>query len=56
MGVYKSIIAKYDERKDSVVGKVSRSEFYDEARGAYAIIATSEKALYANILLQKGVL
>ena len=54
--VYKSIIAKYDERKDSVVGKISRSAFYDEARGAYAIIATSEKALYANILLQKGVL
>ena len=54
--VYKTIIAKHDERKDSVVGTVSRSAFYDEARAAYAIIATSEKALYANILLQKGVL
>ena len=53
---YKAIIAKHDERKDSVVGTVSRSEFYDEARKAYAIIATSEKALYANVLLQKGVL
>ena len=52
----KAIIAKHDERKDSVVGTVSRSEFYDEARKAYAIIATSEKALYANVLLQKGVL
>ena len=54
--VYKTIIAKHDERKGSVVGTVSRSAFYDEARAAYAIIATSEKALYANILLQKGVL
>ena len=54
--VYKEIIAKYDDRGDSTVGEVSRSDFYDEARGAYAIIATSEKALYANIMLQKGVI
>jgi L-fucose mutarotase len=53
---YKEIISKYDERKSAVVGTVSRSEFYDEAREAYAIIATSEKALYANVMLQKGVL
>ena len=53
---YKEIIAKEDERADAAVGTVSRSEFYDLARGAYAIIATSEKALYANIMLQKGVL
>ena len=53
---YKEIISKYDERKESVFGTVSRSDFYDEARNAYAIIATSEKALYANIMLQKGVL
>ncbi len=54
--VYKTTIAKYDERKDTVVETVSRSEFYDEARKSYAIIATSEKALYANIILRKGVL
>lgn len=54
--VYKEIIAKYDDRKDSVVQTVSRSDFYDEAANAYAIIATSERALYANIMLQKGVL
>ena len=30
-------------------------KFYDEAKTAYAIIATSEKALYANVMLQKGV-
>ena len=54
--VYKEIIAKYDDRGDSTVGEVSRSDFYDEARGAYAIIAPGEKALYANIMLQKGVI
>ena len=30
--------------------------FYEEAKKAYAIIATGEKALYANLILQKGVI
>lgn len=34
---------------------IDRFAFYDRARKAYAVIATSEKALYANILLKKGV-
>ena len=29
--------------------------FMKEAKKAYAIIATSESALYANVMLQKGV-
>ena len=37
------------------IGRMERFAFYGEARKAYAIIATSEKALYANIMLQKGV-
>lgn len=52
---YKEIVAKHDERGASCVGNIERFSFYDEARTAYAIIATSEKALYANIMLQKGV-
>ena len=53
---YKSIVAKYDERGEAAVGAYERFEFYDEAKKAYAIIATSESALYANIILQKGVI
>ena len=52
---YKEIISKYDERGEEAVGNIERFKFYDEAKTAYAIIATSEKALYANIMLQKGV-
>lgn len=52
---YKEIIARYDERGDAVVGNIERFEFYKEAKEVYAIIATGEKALYANIMLQKGV-
>lgn len=53
---YKDIIRKYDSRGDAVVGTIDRFDFYDEAKKAYAIIATSEKAIYANIMLQKGVI
>lgn len=52
---YKEIIAKHDERGEKVVGNIERFKFYEEAKTAYAIIATSEKALYANVMLQKGV-
>lgn len=34
---------------------VERFEFYERAKNAYAVIATSEAALYANIILKKGV-
>ena len=52
---YKKIIAQYDERGAEAVQEVERFAFYDEARTVYAVIATSEMALYANIMLQKGV-
>lgn len=54
--VYKEIISKHDERGEKTVGNIERFDFYDEAKKAYAVIATSEKALYANIMLQKGVI
>jgi len=34
---------------------IDRYAFYDRAQKAYAVVATGEKALYANILLKKGV-
>lgn len=52
---YKKIVAKYDERGEKAIGNIERFAFYEEAKTAYAIIATSEAALYANIMLQKGV-
>ena len=52
---YKEIISKFDERGEKAIGQTERFAFYDEAKTAYAIIATGESALYANIMLQKGV-
>ena len=37
------------------IGHIERFKFYDTAKRAYAIVATGETALYANIILQKGV-
>ena len=35
---------------------IERFAFYERARKAYAVLATSEMALYANIILKKGVI
>jgi len=35
---------------------IERFAFYERARKAYAIVATGEAALYANIILKKGVI
>ena len=53
---YKKIIAKHDERGAGAVGAIDRFDFYEEAKKCYAIIATGESAIYANIMLQKGVI
>lgn len=37
------------------LSKIERHEFYSLARDAFAVVATSETALYANLLLIKGV-
>lgn len=34
---------------------IERFAFYERAKKAFAIVATSESALYANIILKKGV-
>ena len=37
------------------VEEVERFAFYDRARQAYSVVATGESALYANLILKKGV-
>ena len=55
------IWAKYDKvanKRDKNVRKaeIERYAFYDRAKKAYAVIATGEQAIYANIILKKGVI
>ncbi|MDE7298046.1 MAG: fucose isomerase [Lachnospiraceae bacterium] len=51
---YRRIIEKYDERGENAIGYMERFRFYEEAKKCYAIVATGEGALYANLILQKG--
>lgn len=53
---YKRVVEKYDDRGADTVANIERFAFYEKAQKAYAIIATGESALYANIILQKGVI
>ncbi len=52
---YKEIIREHDVRGESAVGNIDRFAFYEEAKKAYCIVATGETAVYANVMLQKGV-
>jgi len=50
---YKKVLAKYNEKTE--MKELERFEFYDRAKAAYAVVATGETAVYANIILKKGV-
>lgn len=50
--VYEEITGKYTDEKPE---HIERFEFYERAKKAYAVVMTGEKALYANIILKKGV-
>ena len=48
-------IAKAND-KNLRAGNLERFEFYERAKKAYAVIATGETAIYANIIIKKGVI
>ena len=50
---YERIIAPYTGEKTE---EIERFAFYERAKKAYAVVMTSESALYANIILKKGVI
>ena len=50
---YRKIVDKH--QADVNFEEIERFAFYERARDAYAIVATGESALYANVILKKGV-
>lgn len=52
---YEALVTQFDSRGADAIHQVERFAFYEQAQTAYAIVATGESALYANIMLQKGV-
>lgn len=52
---YRAIITRY-ELLFTDFELVERFDFYERAKKAYAVLATSEAAQYANVILKKGVI
>ena len=50
---YRQIITRHEPFTDFEY--IERFAFYERAKQAYAVIATGEMALYANIILKKGI-
>ena len=50
---FKEIIGKYEP--DTKIEHMERFDFYERAKKAYAVVNTGEQAIYANIILKKGV-
>ena len=51
---YYEIAKKHDDNMRA--DNIERFDFYERAKKAYAVIATGEGAVYANIILKKGVI
>jgi len=51
---YKATLAETAEKWE--LQKLERFAFYDRAKNAYAVIATGESQIYANIILKKGII
>lgn len=50
---YKKVLDQ--SKEDYTIGNIERFDFYERAKDAYAVVHTGETALYANIILKKGV-
>ena len=51
---YRRVLAHHEGREVEL-RPIERFRFYDFAKSAYAIVATGETAIYANLILKKGV-
>lgn len=50
---YRTVVKEYTDKDFEFL---ERYAFYERAKNAYAVIATGEEALYANVLLKKGII
>ncbi|KAA8784540.1 L-fucose mutarotase [Paenibacillus sp. 4624] len=51
---YRRLIEQYEDMRDALEYE-DRFDFYERATKAYVIVATGERAQYANLILKKGV-
>ena len=52
----RKVVARHESKGDALVEQIERFAFYERARKAYAIVATTEKKLYGCMIIKKGVI
>ncbi|MGH4124741.1 MAG: RbsD/FucU family protein [Clostridium sp.] len=50
------IISKYDDRGEETIDYIDTFKFYERAKNAYAIVASSERKLYGCVIIKKGII
>lgn len=50
------VVVKHDPRGAKAMGFINRFDFYDDAKKAYAIVQSGEQAIYACVMIRKGVI
>jgi L-fucose mutarotase len=53
---YKAIVAEANGGAPVAFEEVERFAFYEQAKKAFCVVSTGEGALYANLILKKGVI
>lgn len=53
---FETIISKYDSRHEKAIRFCDRFEFYEQAKKCYCIVQSGEEQIYANVMIQKGVI
>lgn len=51
----REVVRRNDRRGDGAVGTVERFAFYEKAKQAYAVVATTEHGAYGCMIIKKGV-
>jgi len=52
----RKVVRKHEPKGDALVEQVERFAFYERAKKAYAVLATTEKKLYGCMIIKKGVI
>ncbi len=52
---YRAIIKKHAPDYEEKIEQIERFAFYERAKNAFAVVASGETAIYANLIIKKGV-
>jgi len=53
---FEAVVEKHDPRGKEAIGFINRFDFYAQTKNAYAVVQTGEQAVYACVMVRKGVI